>query len=417
MDNKQLKSFKDLTVWQKAVDLAALVYSVTEKFPKSELYGVTNQMRRSAVSISSNIAEGFKRSHQKEKLQFYNVAYASTAELESQIEVSCRLNFLHDDDYQKLNTSATEIGKMIDGLIKSFNRKSPKFYILNSIFFFVFLTPIFYILNPPSTQAAVLYFGAPGQEVGLLKNFEVGVFLDTESESINAVQGEITIPVDALDLREIRDGASIINFWLERPKLAGAQIKFSGITPGGYTGGQGLLFSFVLLPKQLGKISIDAANVEVLKNDAEGSLIETRIAPLTLKVAEGVSLPEFSSPPDANPPEFFTPEIAKDLNLFGGQWFLVFATQDKGSGIDRYEVREGNRPFTVATSPYLLENQGLNREIEVRALDRSGNERLVMVKRPGQEDYFTNPLLWTALLLVIGVLYILWAWIKVKKRK
>ncbi len=66
MENKNLKSFKDLKVWQKAVDLATFIYKLTEKFPQSELYGTTNQMRRSSVSISSNIAEGFKRNHKKE---------------------------------------------------------------------------------------------------------------------------------------------------------------------------------------------------------------------------------------------------------------------------------------------------------------------------------------------------------------
>ena len=102
-----------------------LAYSVGDKFPKAELYGITNQMRRSAVSISSNLAEGFKRNHKKEKLQFYNIAYGSAAELESQIAVSQKLKFLNNDDYQKLNLLIVEIGKMMDGLIKSINRNSP----------------------------------------------------------------------------------------------------------------------------------------------------------------------------------------------------------------------------------------------------------------------------------------------------
>ena len=129
MKYKELKSFKDLNVWQKASDLASLVYSITEKFPKSELYGITNQMRRAVISISSNIAEGFKRNHKKEKLQFYNIAYSSVAELESQIEITYKLNFLAIEDYQKLIFSNTEVSKMMGGLIGSLNSKS---YILNS---------------------------------------------------------------------------------------------------------------------------------------------------------------------------------------------------------------------------------------------------------------------------------------------
>ena len=99
--SKKLNSFKDLNVWQKAEDLAVVIYSATEKLPAPELYGLTNQMRRAVVSISSNIAEGFKRAHRKEKAQFYSVAHASAAELESQIEISRRLGFLADFDYRK----------------------------------------------------------------------------------------------------------------------------------------------------------------------------------------------------------------------------------------------------------------------------------------------------------------------------
>ena len=129
MNEKPLKSFRDLKIWQKAVDLATLIYAVTENFPKSEIYSITSQMRRSAVSISSNIAEGFKRFHKKEKAQFYNIAYGSVAELESQLEIVRQLKFLSNEDYNKISNLTTEISKMIESLIKSLNSKS---YILYS---------------------------------------------------------------------------------------------------------------------------------------------------------------------------------------------------------------------------------------------------------------------------------------------
>lgn len=96
----KIKSFKDLIVWQKSADLAVLIYQNTEKFPQSELYGITNQMRRCAVSISSNIAEGFKRVHKKEKIQFYYIACGFAAELESQIEISRKLAYIGEVDYR-----------------------------------------------------------------------------------------------------------------------------------------------------------------------------------------------------------------------------------------------------------------------------------------------------------------------------
>jgi four helix bundle protein len=131
--SSKLNSFKDPKVWQKSADLSVLIYSVTEKFPKSELYGLSNQMRRAVVSISSNIAEGFKRSHKKEKMQFYGITCGSIAELESQIEIARRLKFMSETEYKNLSLSASEVSKMMGGLMKSLNSKS---YILNSVFGF-----------------------------------------------------------------------------------------------------------------------------------------------------------------------------------------------------------------------------------------------------------------------------------------
>lgn len=85
------QSFKELIVWQKAKQVAILVYKLTDDFPKSEQYGLTSQMRRAAVSISSNIAESYHRFHHKEKNQMLSVAFGSGSELESQIEIAKEL--------------------------------------------------------------------------------------------------------------------------------------------------------------------------------------------------------------------------------------------------------------------------------------------------------------------------------------
>lgn len=128
MEKEPLKSFKNLIVWQKASDLAVAVYKTTEKFPQSEVYGLSNQMRRAVISISSNIAEGFKRNYIKEKIQFYNIAYGSSAELESQIEISKKLNYFSEMTHRELSNLISEVSKMLDGLIKSVRQNSlPKF--------------------------------------------------------------------------------------------------------------------------------------------------------------------------------------------------------------------------------------------------------------------------------------------------
>jgi len=110
------KSFKDLIVWQKSRDLAVAIYKLTENFPKSELYGLTSQMRRSVISISSNIAESYHRFHRKEKRQFLMVAFGSGSELESQIEIAKVL--FPNLNYQLTEKLLSEVMKILNNFLQ-----------------------------------------------------------------------------------------------------------------------------------------------------------------------------------------------------------------------------------------------------------------------------------------------------------
>ena len=89
-----IKNFKDLRVWQKGIELVKEAYKITSNFPKEELYGLSSQMRRAAISVPSNIAEGFRRIHNKEHKQFLNIALGSCAELETQVIIAGELNYI-----------------------------------------------------------------------------------------------------------------------------------------------------------------------------------------------------------------------------------------------------------------------------------------------------------------------------------
>lgn len=115
---EKLQSFAQLKAWQESRKLAGLVYRVTEKFPKSELFGLTNQMRRAAVSVSSNIAEGFGRASLKEKTQFFTVARGSVLELQSQLFIASDLKFLSNQDQIFIVEQAEVAGKLLNGLIR-----------------------------------------------------------------------------------------------------------------------------------------------------------------------------------------------------------------------------------------------------------------------------------------------------------
>jgi four helix bundle protein len=114
-----LKNFKELKVWQKAYQLCLEVYRVTRKFPKEEIYGLTSQVRRSAVSIPSNIAEGYGRKTTREYIQSLYIAYGSNCELETQILLSGDLGFIGKEDLLGLQKEIGDVERMLKGLINS----------------------------------------------------------------------------------------------------------------------------------------------------------------------------------------------------------------------------------------------------------------------------------------------------------
>jgi four helix bundle protein len=110
---------KKLKVWQKAIDLVVKIYDVTEKFPKKEDFGLVAQLRRAAVSVPSNIAEGLTRKSSKDKLHFLNIAQASLSEIDTQLEISIRLGYLNREEFESTEAELTEIQMMLSGLSRS----------------------------------------------------------------------------------------------------------------------------------------------------------------------------------------------------------------------------------------------------------------------------------------------------------
>lgn len=109
-----MQSYKDLIVWQKSIILVSELYNVTEKFPKSEIFGLTNQIRRAAVSIPANIAEGYARKHNKEYVQFLRIAYGSGAELETHLIIAKNLHFVKDSTALKACEVLDEVMRMLN---------------------------------------------------------------------------------------------------------------------------------------------------------------------------------------------------------------------------------------------------------------------------------------------------------------
>jgi len=173
--------------------------------------------------------------------------------------------------------------------------------------FCIFLMPVF---------AAEINVIPLNWEVGLNQTLEVNISLSAEKESINAVSGEVKFPEEILELKEIKDGNSIISFWVEKPRKEGNRIIFAGIIPGGFDGDNGLLFSLVFKTKREGGGIIGLQNMESFYNDGQGTKAPLKIFQLAFAVKKGGIAAQMPAREDEELPETFKPEIANDPALF-----------------------------------------------------------------------------------------------------
>ena len=261
---------------------------------------------------------------------------------------------------------------------------------------------------PKVSFAADISINTSKNSFSLGEDFLVNIFADTKDTSVNAIEGTLLFSPEFLELKEIRDGNSAINFWVEKPhSTENDKVVFSGITTGGFSGKNEFLFSLVFRTKKTGDSNISFKDVQILENDGAGTKLPVNTSSFKFSISSEVNRSNIDNFKinDTSPPEDFSPAIASDPELFDGKYFLVFSTVDKGSGIDHYEVYEsqwffgGNNAnqYVKAESPYLLKDQTLKSRIYVKAVDKSGNERIVKLEAQNKFGYFLQ-------FIIIGII-------------
>ena len=121
---EKIKDFRDLDVWKKGIEIVKDVYGIVKKFPKQEFYGLASQVQKSAISIPSNIAEGFNRFHNKEYKQFLYIASGSCAELETQIEIASELKYMNNENKEDILEKINHESRMLTNLIKKVDSRA-----------------------------------------------------------------------------------------------------------------------------------------------------------------------------------------------------------------------------------------------------------------------------------------------------
>lgn len=279
------------------------------------------------------------------------------------------------------------------------------------------------LLVPLSSFAVSTSFIIPEDTIRVGDMFVVEVFLDTEQDNINALEGVVTF-MGGLELEEIRYSGSIISIWVTKPsERSSGVVDFAGIIPGGYQAspekvGRGNLFTLVFKATEKGDASITIKpESKSYLNDGEGT--EVLIKESTKQFSIGATEGEFKQSGISNdmfPPEDFTPYIVSgDLYDLKGK-VLVFDTIDKDSGISKYEVTrsvigfmsERSLTWIESTSPYLLQDGDEYLYLYVRATDQAGNVRIEVVspERQSAGVFVLSMCLLVFLIVIPTLLYI-----------
>lgn len=233
-----------------------------------------------------------------------------------------------------------------------------QFTIYKKILFLLFFVVIWLLFIPILTEA-----------------YTVEISVDTDKESVNAIEGVIVLPRAAL-VGDISLGDSAVLMWIKSPVVENGRVRFAGITPGGFTG-KYPLFYISTDTAQVDMSQIIFESVSAVRSDGSGQVVPVRLS---------VSYRDL--PVDTEMPEPFTPAISSSEDILNGEKFVVFAAQDNGTGVKYYETAStwvmspNEDEWSREISPKVLSKTELFKKIHIKAVDDAGNYRVVTIHGP-----------------------------------
>jgi hypothetical protein len=272
------------------------------------------------------------------------------------------------------------------------------------------------LLLAPSDALAARFFFEGDNVVGVGEVVPLSLMLDMEGADANALEGTVLV-TGGIRITGVQERDSVVTLWIERPSVEGGRTSsFAGVIPGGFTGllspfwegGQpGVVYTLLIEGAETGSARISLGpGAQVLANDGQGSRIPVTATDFSLVVREAGEPPAEPLPKDTVGPTMLEPLIGTDPSIGGGSHFIAFAAHDDESGIDHYEIAETRTGFSapqyaVAESPHVLSDQTLRSYIHIKAVDRAGNETVIIVP-PAHTPWvsYLGTILIAALLLV-----------------
>ena len=274
------------------------------------------------------------------------------------------------------------------------------FYRTKNILIGLFALSTFFVA--PFAHAASISITPQSGEIYAGTPFLITVSLATDADSINALDGEITIPQN-IQIVSISTGNSPVKLWPVGPvyMVSDHKVEFTGGTPGGLPlNTQNTLFILTVVSDTKGTYDFVAGNVHTYKNDGTGAKTSLSNSSSQVVVGAGGKGSLVAVAPDHTPPVFTGYAVGKDSSLFNDNYFVTFYATDAGSGVAYYEVQEGPlAAFVRADRYYVLHDQTLSLPITIRAVDKDGNIATVVI--PAEHSHVNGVLAYSVLGLVI----------------
>jgi hypothetical protein len=256
-------------------------------------------------------------------------------------------------------------------------------------YYILLLVSIFFLSLTPEVVRAQFTHPIDVSEYAIGDVVDVTLHINTGTVSVNAVEAKLTYLPDVLEFVSSDDAHSVIDLWITKPTRADdAHIYFSGLTPLGFKSDDATVSTLSFRVKQPLVTEVVVLDPLVLRNDGLGTALAVTPQTFSLSVAKQVPVTQ-ALLTDTELPERFTPVMVSDPDAFAGQLTVVFNTHDTGSGLSHYEVKEGRYgQYVRADSPYVLKSQSVDRVIYIKAVDKSGNERIEILSPQNGERWY-----------------------------
>ena len=253
---------------------------------------------------------------------------------------------------------------------------------------YLFILALSTVLLPHSVFASTLYIDTNRSDFSVGDTVLFRVRIDSENQDINTVEGEVLLdyPVGAASLAGISTADSQFSLWPGKPlpSESNTSISFAGGSPGGLNSKDAIIFNIVLKLQKVGQVTLTPNNFSVYLHDGKGTKdavgVRNVVTDVMPKKPDSQSVDDWNNVTlnDKTPPEPFEITPGQDPSIFDNQYFVSFFAVDKDSGIDYYEIKEGDRDFIRAESAHLLQDQSLKSIVQIKAVDKAGNEAVVV---------------------------------------